>query len=126
MSRRLPQTDWVSQADAAAFMGCSPKTVEAMVAAGEIEHRPRCGGRPSLSRSSVLTAARAFRTKQSQRAQAAARRAAAKDVAAGRWSPPTPDEVWLDAETVARMLGWTNIWVARLAAEGRLPGVSGR
>jgi len=115
-ARRRPEA-WISHAAAAEVIGCCTNTVEHMVALGVIEHRPRHGGRPSLDSTSVRAAARQFRSRERARARGALERASRPR----RDDPPNHDEVWVDTETFALMLGWTPVWVARLAAQGRLP-----
>jgi predicted site-specific integrase-resolvase len=116
MARRFNSATWLSHAAAAEVIECSVHTVEHYVANGTIEHRERRGGRPSLARCSVEQFAQAWRERQELRARAAQARAAKR-----RNQPPNVDEVWVDTETFAAMLGCTQFWVTRLASEGRVP-----
>lgn len=117
----------MSQAAAAELIGCSVRTVETAVNRGLIVSRPHHGERPGVNRASAEVFAVSWQQRQHRRAEVAAARAAAMTAGTlpGWNDPPTDEDVWLDTNTVAAMLGATPIWVARLAFAGRVPATRG-
>lgn len=111
--------EWISQVRAAEIIGCSRTQIPILIERGELASRhPGSGRRASISRASAELVAVAWRAKEQAASEAAAARAVA---AARRRLGPTDGGVWLDARTVAVMLGVTPHRVHQAARADRLP-----
>jgi predicted DNA-binding transcriptional regulator AlpA len=105
---------WVSQEVGAELVGVPLSTLRGAVVRGEVRSRGTARALPSLERSEVEAWAQARRRHSAERAR---RRQEAHE----RGQAPRDGRVWLDAETVAIMLGVSESWVRHLAREDRLP-----
>lgn len=110
---------WVSQADAAAIVGCSHARVPELVAQGLLIQRPGPRGQASISRESADEAAQVWADRQ------AAAHAAREARAAKRPSNAAPNDgqVWVTTETSALALGMSRNGVGERIRAGTLPAV---
>jgi excisionase family DNA binding protein len=106
---------WISHATAAKLLGAAPTTVTAAVARGELHTRGVAHALPSLDRDEVEAWLEARRQRK------AAREARRLEREAMSTAAPDDGRVWLDAETVAIMLGLSARRIRQLATEERLP-----
>lgn len=107
--------DWVTHAEAAAIVGCSPRTIDRKQRDGTIARRHTADRKlPSLSRRSVEAFAEQWAAEQQEREQV---RSAQTRVQ----GPPNDGDVWLDATTASLVAGVSPQYLGRLAIQGRLP-----
>jgi hypothetical protein len=109
---------WVTWPQAAELVGCGAGAIEHQVRVGRIEHRPRHGNRPTLSRESVLAYAA---VRRQQLADKEANRKAKTGRARARQpqGPPTPTG-WLSLSEAAAQLEMTTAGVRQNVRAGHL------
>lgn len=114
----MSSADWVTWAEAAELVGCTPRTLEYHVARGRIQRRPRDGTRPVLLRRSVLEFAAAHQARAAERANRPT-----GPTRAERSPQPPSEEGWLTVPEVAERLSVTPETVYRRIRAGHLDGV---
>lgn len=117
--RAADERDWVSQAEAAALVGCSHARVPELVAEGLLVQRPSPRGQASIGRASTVRAALAWADRQ------AAHEVARQERAAARPSNAAPDDgqVWVTTATAALVMGMSRNGVGERIRAGTLPAV---
>lgn len=113
------RSQWVSFADAALLLGCTPGVVERLAREGWFERRTVYRALASLSRESVEAAVPRWHAllAEAERARVARTRRRTAE------RPPDDGQVWLDVATTALALGVTRSAVRQRIVRGTLPAV---